>query len=135
MNTLTDKLAAALRAGLTPTDNIADMKRIHAKCMAVLAEYDALRAGPKEVSVPRQPSAPDVLVLGAAKAMSYGPRVEPYDDGIVVPAKSAEDAEFWAVYEWRTSKNALEGGWWEWIADCDTEDVARRIAEALARGA
>lgn len=85
--------------------------------------------------VPRQPPAPDVLVLGAAKAMSYGPRVEPYDDGIVVPAKSAEDAEFWAVYEWRTSKYALEGGWWEWIADCDTEDVARKIAEVIASGA
>ena len=24
--------------------------------------------------------APDVLVMGATKAMSYGPRVEPYDD-------------------------------------------------------
>ena len=98
-----------------------------------LAEYDALRAGPKEVPVPRPPPAPDVLVMGATKAMSYGPRVEPYDDGIVVPAKSAEDAEFWAVYEWRTSKYVLEGGWWEWIADCDTEEVARKIAEALAR--
>lgn len=76
--------------------------------------------------------APDVLVMGATKAMSYGPRIEPYDDGIVMPAKSAEDAEFWAVYEWRPSKHVLEGGWWEWIADCDTEDVARKIAEAIA---
>lgn len=77
--------------------------------------------------------APDVLVMGATKAMSYGPRIEPYDDGIVMPAKSAEDAEFWAVYEWRPSKHALEGGRWEWIANCGTEDVARRIAEALVR--
>lgn len=77
--------------------------------------------------------APDVLVLGATKAMSYGPRVEPYDDGIVLPAKSAEDAEFWAVYEWRTSKYELEGGWWDWIADCDTEATARKIAEAIVR--
>lgn len=46
MNTLTDKLAAALRAGLTPTGNLADMKRIHAECVAVLAEYDARRAQP-----------------------------------------------------------------------------------------
>lgn len=91
---------------------------------------DARRAGGKEVPV----CAPDVLVLGAAKAMSYGPRMEPYDDGFVVPAESAEDAEFWSVYEWRTSKYVLGGGWWEWIADCDTEDVARKIAEVIARG-
>ena len=84
-------------------------------------------------TAPRQPSAPDVLVLGATKAMSYGPRVEPYD-GIVVPAKNPENADFWAVYEWRPSQHAPEGGWWEWLANCDTEDVARRIAEALARG-
>lgn len=45
MNTV-DKLAAALRAGLTPTGNIADMERIHAECVAALAEYDAQRAKP-----------------------------------------------------------------------------------------
>ena len=86
-------------------------------------------------TMPRQPPAPDVLVLGTAKATSYGPRAEPYGDGIVVPAKSAEDAEFWAVYEWRTSKYAMEGGWWEWLADCDTETTARTLAEAIARQA
>lgn len=94
---------------------------------------DKLAAAHPNYPVPRQPPAPDVLVMGAAKAMSYGPRAEPYGhDGIVVPAKSAEDAEFWAVYEWRPSKHVLEGGWWEWVADCGTEDVARKIAEAIA---
>lgn len=94
---------------------------------------DKLAAAHPNYPVPRQPPAPDVLVMGATKAMSYGPRAEPYGhDGIVVPAKSAEDAEFWAVYEWRPSKHVLEGGWWEWVADCGTEDVARKIAEAIA---
>lgn len=51
MTTITERLAAALRAGLTPTGNLADMQRIHAECAAVLAEYDARRAGPKEVPV------------------------------------------------------------------------------------
>lgn len=85
-------------------------------------------------TVPRQAPGSDVLVLGTAKAVSYGPRAEPYD-GLVVPAKSAEDAEFWGVYEWRPSQCALGGGWWEWVADCDTEATARTLAEAIARGA
>ena len=84
---------------------------------------------------PHPVPASDTLVLGAAKATSYGPRAEPYDDGIVEPAKSAMDADFWSVYEWRTSRHALEGGWWEWLADCDTEDVARTLAEAIAHDA
>ena len=62
-------------------------------------------------TMPRQPPAPDVLVLGAAKAMSYGPRAEPYDDGIVVPAKSAEDAEFWAVYPRKDDKARAVKAW------------------------
>lgn len=85
-------------------------------------------------AAPRQPPAPDVLVRGPAAAASYGPRVE-RDDGIVEPAWSAASAEFWAVYEWRPSTNVLEGGWWDWRADCDTEDTARSLAKAIAYGA
>ena len=87
----------------------------------------------KHYTQPHPVPVSDTLVQGTDKATSYGPRVKPYDDGIVVPAKSAEDAEFWSVYEWRTSPHALEGGWWEWLADCDTEDIARTLAEVIAR--
>lgn len=80
---------------------------------------------------PRQPPAPDVLVLGAAKAMSYGPR-EYRDGGVIGPAESVVTTDFWAVYEWRTSNYALEGGWWEWVADCASEATARSLAKALA---
>lgn len=85
-------------------------------------------------AAPRQPPAPDVLVQGPAAAASYGPRVE-RDDGIVEPAWSAASAEFWAVYEWRTSKYAPKDGWWDWRADCDTEATARSLAKAIAHGA
>jgi len=86
------------------------------------------------MTAPRQPPAPDVLVQGPAAAISYGPR-EDRGGGIVGPAQSAASAAFWAVYEWQPSPNTLVGGWWSWRADCDTEDTARTLAEALAHGA
>lgn len=85
-------------------------------------------------AAPRQPPAPDVLVQGPAAAASYGPRVA-RADGVVEPAWSAASADFWGVYEWRTSKYALEGGWWEWVADCASEATARSLAKAIAYGA
>ena len=90
------------------------------------------RQSTKNYTQPHPVHASDTLVLGAAKATSYGPRVKPYNDGIAEPAKRAEDAEFWRVYEWWPSRHAPKGGWWEWRADCDTEDIARTLAEAIA---
>ncbi len=83
---------------------------------------------------PRQPPAPDVLVQGPAAAASYGPR-EYRDGGVVGPAESVVTADFWGVYEWRTSKHAPEDGWWEWVADCASEATARSLAKAIAYGA
>lgn len=126
MNTITKKLVAALRDCRTLAYNCYRDElpsAIITTASKAIAEYNAQRAAPKDV------------VLRAAKTISYGPRAEPYDDGIVVSVKRAEDADFWAVYEWRPSQHALEDGWWEWLADCDTEATARTLAEALTRGA
>lgn len=41
MNDITLRLAAALRAGLTPTGDTKDMERVHAECVAALAAFDA----------------------------------------------------------------------------------------------
>lgn len=41
MNDITQRLAEALRAGLTPTGNIKDAKRVHAQCVEALAAFDA----------------------------------------------------------------------------------------------
>ena len=62
------------------------------------------RQSTKNYTQPHPVYASDTLVLGAAKATSYGPRVDPYNDGIVEPAKSDMDADFWSVYEWWSSR-------------------------------
>lgn len=45
MNDITQRLADALRAGLTPTGNIKDVERIHAECVEALALFDAAQNG------------------------------------------------------------------------------------------
>lgn len=55
---ITERLAAALRAGITPTWDAVDMKKAHAECVATLAEYDAQRA----------PEVAARVIIGAASA-------------------------------------------------------------------
>lgn len=45
MNDITQRLAEALRAGLTPTGNIKDAERVHAQCVEALAAFDATQNG------------------------------------------------------------------------------------------
>ena len=55
---ITERLAAALRAGITPTWSTADMEKVHAECVAALAEYDAQHA----------PAVTARIIVGAASA-------------------------------------------------------------------
>lgn len=47
MNDITQRLAEALRAGLTHTGSLKDAKRIHAECVEALAAFDAQNNGCK----------------------------------------------------------------------------------------